>query len=234
MKTVVIELHGFNGSYIDNKITPFLCNLADRFGANSIEPPFGPDALTTLWTGVYPKRHDEFFKFAYHGNKFNLQSIFPYTLCNLIFNGDRLFKGYDFLTRLAPEKKTGLFSVHKKYHYCHPGGLNVETLFDILRENEKTFLFYEHPCLATDKSSKLLIAPGRDKDREKSFVSEIKQNEKDFYFILLREADILGHQFGPGSREVNQVLKIQDHIVENIIAHFSLKDILIKKFQKII
>lgn len=70
MKTLILWLDAFRSDYIDEKTTPFLYELKQRYGVSEIRPSFG-FSEASFYTGCYPNKHGEFFVYNNQEKKVN-------------------------------------------------------------------------------------------------------------------------------------------------------------------
>ena len=225
MATVVIEVHSLNKLQITKENTPYLYHLYREFGIGEIKPSFGYDIQTCFWTGTYPETNNHFAKYEYHKEKdrFRLTNLLPNKLRILNYNAIKYLKGHDFFTTLSGEKKTRHFQIAREHHFFHPGAFGVKTLFDVLRENNRSFLFYQWPIIATKDHFRLKFYPKLDDSRIAEKFIELARTQYDFYFVHLRDLDFLSHSKGPYAEATKEKLKIIDSSIEKIMSNFSLE-----------
>jgi hypothetical protein len=227
MATLLIELHAFNRHYLQPDRMPFLYAWAERFGISELIPPFGYDALTSLWTGTWPEQHGHFAKYSYHGKRrLTLSDRLPGNfLASAWFNLKRWLRGDDFLTRLAPDSRSRYFQVERRFHYPHPGGFAAPTWFDYLREAQRTFLFFEWPLIArANHPNRHWLRSGDDTGRAFRFRQLCRQYpDLDFYFLMLKDLDTYGHHYGPFSPEVTALCQRLDGLLRDVLADFSVE-----------
>ena len=216
MATLLIELHAFNHHYLQPGRMPFLSAWAERFGLSEFIPPFGYDALTSLWTGAWPEQHEHFAKYAYYGkHRLTLPDRLPGNfLATAWFDVKRWLRGNDFLTRLAPDPRSRYFQVERRFHYPHPGGFVVPTWFDDLRAAGRTFLFFEWPLIArANQRNRHVLHHGDDVGRVARFRHLRRQYpDLDFYFVMLKDLDTVGHRYGPFSPQLTALCQRLDRL----------------------
>jgi hypothetical protein len=225
MATLLIELHAFNRHYLQPDRMPFLYAWAERRGLSELMPPFGYDALTSLWTGTWPEQHGHFAKYAYHSKRrLSPSDRLPGNfLATAWFNLKRWRRGDDFLTRLAPDPRSRYFQVERRFHYPHPGSFAVPTWFDELRAAQRTFLFFEWPLIAqANRPNRHTLRGGDDTGRVSHFRRLRHQYpDLDFYFLMLKDLDTVGHRYGPFSPEVTALCQRLDGLLRDALADFS-------------
>ena len=79
---------------------------------------------------------------------------------------------------------------------AYPG---IESLFDLLRAKERTWLYLAPPRLGFFGAS--------DQKVEHRFYGSLKNGVKDFYFIKLGDLDGISHRYGPDSPEAQSCLR---------------------------
>jgi len=227
MKTLVIEIHSLNRFQITRQDTPFLYKLTKKYGLGKVRPCFAYDIQTCFWTGTYPEKNNHFAKYEYHKNydKFHLIDLLPNKLRNVFYNVGKYLKGDDFFTNLCSNKYTHHFKIARRFHFFHKKVFEVPTLFDVLRKNNKKFLYYQWPTIATNNNWKLRIFPKlNDIKVSKKFIKLVKKNNNlDFYFLQLRDLDIVAHKYGPYSKESKRKLKDIDNSLKSILNNFSIE-----------
>jgi hypothetical protein len=227
MATLLIELHAFNRHYIRSDSMPFLSEWADRFGLGELIPPFGYDALTSLWTGVWPDRHGHFAKYSYSGSRRSgmLSKIPSNAIASAVFNLGRIARGEDFLTRLARDPRSRYFDVERRFHYPHLNAFAVPTFFDYLRQAKRSFIFFEWPLISqSNRKNRYRFAGSNDADRVRYFHRIRLDQSVDFYFLMLKDLDTLGHRYGPFSPEVTLACQRLDNLLRDLLSDFSPDD----------
>jgi len=231
MKTLILWLDALKKEDITPKETPFLYSFGQKYGIGRHKQVFGYNSVpASFMTGVYPKTHNQFTLYWYdplQTTKNPLLNLFPPKIVSYYFNLQRFIKGEDFF---APLIRSGqaVFSLAQKKFYHHQNALAVPTLFNLLDKKGFHFLAYNWPLLATNNGSKLTpFVKGNDGSKAGKFLSLIKNQSFDLYFLHLWDLDKAGHCFGPRAEETKKVLRQQDYLAEKIINHFSLEKDLI-------
>jgi hypothetical protein len=226
MKIIVIELHGLSEDNITEENAPFLYSFKTRFNSGKVKPPFGSNFFASMWTGKNPAEVDYFTKYCYDPRK-NLKFFwfFSSKIRNVIYNFLKLIKGEKYFTVLDKHKYIPFFKIKKKFHYFQTKFSRDSTFFDKLKKQNRSYLFYEHPVISRNRSVNYSFGKGDNISAINRFLKLMKNKPRhDFHFLMLRETDILGHKYGPYSKEVQSCLRVTDRKLKRLLEHFSFKD----------
>jgi len=94
------------------------------------------------------------------------------------------------------------------------GALHFPTIFDLLRDKEKTFFNDSFTSLFTSQI-------GNDNTRLDLVLKNI--DAADFYLVYLANTDAIGHKFGPDSDEMRNVLQNLDFSLRDFVNQFQGK-----------
>jgi len=228
MRTVVIEIHSLNKNQINKKDVPYLFSLSKKYGLGRIKPCFGYDIQTCFWTGANPKESNLFAKYEYHKefDKFDFIHLFPKKIKTVLFNLRRYINGNDFFTALCNHRLAKHFTIARNYHFFHKNAFIKPTMFDILRKNDKKFLYYQWPILATNHWFKFKFFPRLDDiGISNAFIGLLGKNKGcDFYFLQLRDLDMYSHKYGPYSKEAKERQGRIDSSIKSILNNFSFEE----------
>lgn len=241
--TVFILLDGFKYDYL--KYAPYMSALEGAYLAK-IKEPFGfLSTRPAIFAGLWPEQSG-LCNFLYYSPE---TSPFKHPLCRMEIKNKRLERFYRYLiafgvrcvsaysgvresasTLNIPLRLINNFDFPEKKIQYEPGYLSAKTLFDLLREYHKDFLYlgYCHrrslPELFKDALSKEIHRDFYAVERElmADFRKGIKKSTSDFIHIHFSLTDWIGHRFGPNSQEVRQAAGFLDGQIREI--HHLLKE----------
>lgn len=221
--TCYILLDGFKPDYV--KDTDFiklnckkLYSIEEAFGFQSFRPAVFagvfPEDTGICWIWIYSP-----FRSPYKILR-NLVKLFPerlniflkkityfpltvslYLLKNILLNKTLpLYSPLNIPFNLLP-----FFDISEKKMVYEEGYINNKTLFDLLRENKKEFIYIGYPNkIFTEKNYSL-----------KELSEKIEDKKPSFIFLHMNVSDRLGHKYGPSSGKMRSLHKIEDEFVKN-------------------
>lgn len=203
--------------------TPYLASLAKAKGA--LKEPFGFNTGPAMFAGVYPEVSNQIQKFWYEPelSPFGFTRWIPEFLTRLPRGSGRL-DNWIFARAAANLRARGVTTekhlvdyqgvphrlkrffnlVETKNHY-ESNCLSVPTIFDVLRDNKRKFLWIGVP------DHQLTVA-ANEADLAAAF------EDQDLVFLHWSETDWLGHRFGPDSPEYAGKLREIDAALERVVA----------------
>lgn len=226
MRAIVIELHGLSSKNITKDNSPFIYNFAKQHGCSALKPPFGSNIFATMWSGKKPSKCGYFTKY-YFNSKSSLKYywLFPRFIRNAAYNLIQTVKRRHYYTLLDKNPKIKHFQIAKQVHYFEKDFSEGNSFFDEIKKSDKSYIFYEHPVLCINGKISYCLGKGDNKSRIKRFQNLLKDNpSKDFNFLMLRDTDRLGHNFGPESNEVKECLKKTDNGIKQLLRQISPKN----------
>ena len=231
MKTIVIMLDAFRKDYFSEENTPFLYSLIKKYGLGDLTPPFGFKTTTGFYTGFNPKSLNLFTSYIYEKNsrKFSnlnlsllsfLSNNPAFSLINLL----RHFKGKDIFLPKINLNCLAYFNLMQDKHFYQENIFQVKTLFDIFRENNIKYLYYDFPLIIENSKSRIhYTLKNSDDSRFEKFLGLMKK-DYDFYYVHFVDLDSIGHYKGTNSEELKNHLKKLDKMVEFILSKFNLEE----------
>lgn len=189
-------------------LTPFLASVRAGGAGGALMEPFGFNTGPAMFAGVYPDVSNQIQKFWYEpdASPFGFTRWIPEVLTRLPRGSGRLdawifrraeaalaARGVttgkhlvDF--RGVPHRLKRFFNLVETGNHYEPGCLPVPTVFDVLRNHERRFLWIGVP------DHQLTVAANR-REVESGF------DGQDLVFVHWSEPDWLGHAHGPDSPE---------------------------------
>jgi len=230
VKTIVIMIDAFRRDYLNEENTPFLYSLAKKFGFGKLTQPFGFKTATGFFTGLHPKKINQFVNYKYDKDSkkinpflFFLLKLFPKPLNFHILNFLKHLKGEDMFFPTINIDYLKYFTLSQNKHFYQKNSLPVKNIFDIFRENKIRYLFYDFPPIIENGKSRLhFTLKNNDNIRVKKFLKLLSKNY-DFYYLHLVDLDPVGHYHGTDSIEIKKTLKKTDDFVKIILSKFDLE-----------
>lgn len=220
--TIFIIIDALRWDYMNEKDTPTLWNMSQEgIYAQKLRPSFGFCERSEMFTGTRPDVNGNFTAITYNP----LAS--PYKKYKILF---KLFSAIEtipatkkyiryFLRHLMPKFPwpvyyiplnllSQLYLPEDQNSHIEPNAFVVESLFDTLTTNKRTFYY--------DSFTALTLKNGDDNDRVNLLLSHLKE-KKDFYLLYLGNMDIVGHYKGPNSVERHTEMRKIDTKIKNIV-----------------
>jgi len=225
--TVFVMLDACRPDYINKETTPFLHDLAFNGFSGPVKPTFGFEPDAAYLAGLFPdeadggaqfwRKPDESpFEFTrWLPEHFNRFPELPQKIIRKLIKrfARRNSESPNLSTARIPFHLLNQFSMAMSHHLDHPEFLNTETLFDLLRKYEKSYIFHAAPDYRVTMEAVL--------DRAKK---ELFQ-PVEFAFFHIGNLDRVGHKYGPVSEEITQELthvdKGLEHLYENVKHRFN-------------
>jgi len=230
--TCYILLDGFKADYI--KDTKFIKDIKKEY-ISKIEESFGFQSFRpSAFAGINPERsnicHIWFYspdttpygKFKLLLNVMNkikskkINILIRKLFLFLYMPGRFMHRNYylslydpvDILFNLMP-----YFDISEKKTVIERDYINFPTIFDLLKEQNKKFLYLGYP-----------IKVFGIKEKNKKIEQVLKNAEDlDFIFLHVNISDIFGHVYGPNSKELKELHKYEDFFVEKVYSYLKSK-----------
>jgi len=221
--TLFIVADAFRHDYINPENTPTLCALAkEGCYIRRLRPNFGFCERTEMFTGTRPDVNGFFTALTYDDENSAFRPIRREVLLLSLFDWKTVFLRryirrfnrdwfrkirkisqpvYEIPLALLP--RIALTEDLRELHL--PGGSSVETIFDILRQQKKSFYFDTFVSLIMDMTD--------DDERTERLCRTFSRQKYNLYLIYIGDGDGTGHDFGPHSeqaREMNR--RVDAHI----------------------
>ncbi len=231
-KLIMLMIDALGYAYISKKYSPFLYRLAEDGIFAKIEPLLAFRGIEpTIFSGLYPDQHKIWLDYYYDPSHspfrwtYNpfllLLNFFVKRIPNLYFKKiltapicytTQTLKNFRQFPRttLIPWNLLKNFNIPMVKSIVEKNSIGrIQTLFDILRNNQKKSLFINFPFVHNDK------------DTMKMFRTNIsKKNSFDFYLFRFFDLDTISHKNGPNSSKFNETLKKTDYNIKEIFETF--------------
>jgi len=220
-KVIVVFIDAFSSNYLKRELCPALYALSEKYQCYDIDPMFAFQGIgATIYTGTWPnttkiwaeyvRGDDEFLR-----ERLFLQKILTVTdfIPNDRINWDvrfvlfKLFgKKYIGTPNAIPAKHLRYFKTCLQKGYTEENCFSpcLKTLFDVARENGISYNFI-HPPIQLERQATDKIVKGI-----------IDKTISDLTILHLGSLDIIGHNYGPNTEEMEQGIKKIDSAVSNI------------------
>ena len=226
MKTLVLFIDALRMDYITKENTPFLYSLKQKYNAHFLKQPFGYTSIgASFFTGQNPGKHKQLTLYTYSKKGSLFKRLFYSKSCFYFYNLYNYFLGNDFF--IPKIKNFYQFAPTIKKYYHHKNSLPCKTLLNIFNEKKVKYLVYNWPLIVHNNKTKLKIVRHNDNSITKVFLKLCKKDYK-FYMVHLLDLDKYGHDCGPNSKKIREVLKKEDECIERLTKKFDLnKDLII-------
>ncbi len=204
---IFIFIDAFKPEYLEK--TVFLRELAENNLSGSLEVTFGfTSIIPSLLTGCYPDTHRKIDLFDID-NEAKKKSKSKY-----LVNLKLLMKNNRFFFTPLNSNYYKYFKISQDKAWPQKNSLSVKNLFDILEENNKTFVSIDWPNIFVSRKPKLFF-----KNDCKTILGLTKKllNEKkpDFLFVHFMDLEI-AHKHGTLSNELKEKLTEIDNAVKEL------------------
>jgi len=230
--TCYILLDGFKIDYIkDTKFINgikknYVSSIEETFGFQSFRPAafagINPETSNICHIWLYSPNTSPYRNFKFLLNIFNkiksekvnhfIHKLFSYFFYIL----GRITKNYSLQLYTPidiPFNLLAYFDISEKKTVIEKNYTNFQTLFDLLIEQNKKFLYLGYP-----------IKVFSIKDTDKNIREDIlKGNDTDFVFLHVNVSDVFGHFYGPNSNELKELHKYEDLFVKNVYSYLKSK-----------
>ena len=209
-----IVLDAFRHDYLDPERTPALMDAAARgLHVRQLRPNFGFCERTEMFTGTTPDINGLFTAltlssggiFASNTTDIALLGLLDWETVFLRRFTRRFFRDWFRKVRhirqpvyeipLALLPRVVLTEDRRELHMS--GWSEIETIFDVLRRENRTFFFDTFASLTMD------IIP--EHARDDCLVRALREKPADFYLLYIGDGDGTGHDFGPHSPEAREM-----------------------------
>jgi len=235
-KILVISLDAFQYDYLEQ--AKFLKDLALKNSYGQLKTIFGYTGIgAAINTGKYPKDSGIWLEFLYspENTPFKLLKYFTFLdkgffskltrlMINLIFNFGRYLRGGSYLTsiKFIPFRQLVNFNTSLYKDWGDKDALErkrTKALFDILRERNIKFLYYDWPIKATNNYLHLdWLTKNNDQDKVDKLLRD--KDKADFFWLRIWDLDSVTHKFGPNSSETKKCLQKVDYLCQKVYDNF--------------
>ena len=241
---VLIVCDAIRGDYLTPEESPFFLEIAGKgIFAKRLRPSLGFCERVEMFSGSYPTDHGYFTALTFDENKSDFKKIsniefgfikFLKILSSVAGSINPFFRkafNYVIIDNGYLKKIRGIsqptyeipldllrgISLTEDYiDMQHKNSLSVETIFDIMLDNGKKFLY--------DTFASLRIDVGySDKRRIKKLFSKIDESDYHLNLLYLGSGDGIGHAHGPGSTQRKEMVKRLDSQIKEIVTFFTNK-----------
>ncbi len=215
--TVFVMLDACRPDYIKKQTTPFLHSLAAKGVSGRIAPTFGFEPDAAYLAGLFPDQAGGGAQFRRtppghpsEKSPFSFAKGLPQILNRLPKLPEKILR--KILEKLAlplsdsPNLSTARIPFHLLHRFSpamahnldHPDFLSDPTIFDLLRESKKPFLFHAAPKFRVTMDAALKRAQKK------------LHPPHAFGFFHIGNLDGIGHRYGPDSPQVREELALVD------------------------
>jgi len=220
-KVIVMFIDAFSSNYLKKELCPALYALSEKYQCYDIAPMFAFQGIgATIYTGTWPNTTKIWAEYARGDDEFLrerpfLQKILTVTdfIPNDRINWDvryvlfKLFgKKYIGTPNAIPAKHLRYFKTCLQKGYIEENCFStpLKTLFDVARENGISYNFI-HPPIQLERQ---VI--------DKMVKSISDKTISDLTILHLGSLDIIGHNYGPNTGEMERGIKKIDSAISNI------------------
>ena len=206
--TILLQIDACRANYINKKSTPFMSYMRQRGISGTLIPTFGFEPDAAYIAGLYPDKANGGAQFWLDPEKtpFYFIRAFPKWLNEMPTLSETIVrKTIKLLARRychAPTLSTAkvplnllkYFGFPMKYTAEQPGFVRGRTVFDLLRNERRAWLFHCYPNNKVDIKSAL------------QRVDEVLFPPCSFAFVHIGNLDLIGHRYGPESKDIKKTL----------------------------
>ena len=222
---ILLQIDACRNDYISETKTPFISKLISDGNSGILKPTFGFEPDAAYIAGLFPDEADGGAQFWYDpvGSPFGSLSYLPKWLNKLPrvpnkiarkiiqLNSRKHSQSPTFSTACIPFHLLKYFSFPMQYSMDHKSFVKSNTVFDYLRENNELYFFHCFPNHKVDINSVV------------SHVESELFPPATFAFLHIGDLDRVGHQFGPDSNEISEMLTKVDNGLKEIYEIASLR-----------
>lgn len=223
--TLLILVDGLRHDYLNPDDSPFLYFLAEEGISGCIRETFAFQLRPAFFAGLYPEECDIAHLYCYDPERSPFRELPPdlsdrrdiseFVRRKEAERGHTASQYYAGPAEI-PFNFLPYFDFSEKYLTSDPGSLGENiSLFDVLREHSKKWLWIGYPN-ADQRTSPLLGM----------FQKELKDDHS-FVYLHFAELDWVGHQYGPHSQKQKRTLREIDEAIREIY------ETLRKRFSKV-
>lgn len=228
--TLAILVDALRPDYVTEEDAPYLASLSDDGVSTRLRETFGFQTRPAYFAGLYPGQSDicQLYTYEPYTSPFAAARVVPRPFRRLIDRSPasgairRVLhkigrtvesrRGHDSssaiaTTRRIPLDLVDLFGVSEKFHIQSPDAFDQTTLFDVLRREDRDWLWIGYP---NDNQYTDAI--------EKAFEERIKPSHE-FVHLHYAELDWIGHEHGPDSDQRRETLNEIDRSIERVVSH---------------
>ncbi len=214
-----ICIDAFKPDYL--RCTKYLKSIAKESMHGELESILGFSGITaTFLTGTFPKKHGIVSMFDYSPRSsvgwVGKYSFLGRTMLNIAINLNRYLRDQRFFFKIPkmPIKWMKYFDTCLNKAFPQAGSLRVKSLYDILRENDKTFCAVDWPNVIHSKGRSVFMS--HSKEKILSITEKMLRKDPDFCFTHFFELDYVAHEFGTTSKELKDEVRMLDETIEKL------------------
>ncbi len=216
---LMILIDGLRHDYINPQDAPFLHSLGEKNIEGRVRETFAFELRPAFFAGLHPDECDVANMYCYS------PASSPFAELDLSSGQrdviDRQLrdfasrKGYTLVKHVGssaeiPIRLLKYFDFSEKYNTSDPSSIpGRKTIFDLLRERNKRFLWIGYPD-----------GPGTTRDVKDLLMSRLTE-EVDFIYLHFSELDWVGHEFGPHTERQRAVLSEIDNAVREVFGRLN-------------
>lgn len=242
MVTIALFLDALRYDDLNKENCPYLYELAVNGTSGRLHTLAGYHIEYSMLSGYYPLEHNVWIWYYYDPKNSCFKWINPIKPLlkildrSFLRNMSRNFIGYSTMlsryingkTRFLklneiPIDKLSYFNISVDKFYTDVNALNVPTLFDTLRDNNKKYFAMEYPWIATKDGMKIAFFKADDNSNFKLLERELKKGY-DLLYCHVWNLDSLQHKYGIRSKEALGHLKKIDDNVKSLVENAKKTD----------
>lgn len=208
-----ICLDAFKPEYY--KYAPYLNSLRKDNLSGELETILGFTGISvTFFTGFYPDKHGIFAMFNYSPeDPMTAFTFLGRRTTSFLINMGRYIKNERYFFRLynIPTEFLTHFNGTLRKAIPQKNSAKIDTFFDILEKNKKSFTSVDYPNYFVNRKGSLFFSYSNAKVFKK-----MREKRVDFCFVHFSELDYISHKFGTRSEETKNCVKEIDEIIEKI------------------
>lgn len=221
-KVIVLFIDAFSSNYLKSELCPAIYKLSKEYHCFDIDPMFAFQGIgATLFTGTWPNTTQIWAEYVQGNDKFLCECPFLQKVLKVIdfipndrINWDvryvlfKLFgKTYIGTPNAIPADFLKFFKtcLQKGYNEENCISNSIKTLFDVTRENGISYNFIHSPTQFEHQTIDKLIKTINN------------QTISDLTILHIGSLDLIGHNYGPNTEEIEQGIKKIDNEISNII-----------------
>lgn len=202
---LVLFIDALNPKYLN--YMPYLKKLYKENLSGKLEIPLGYLSITSsFFTGCHPEKHKiiDLFELS-KSNPLICRCPFLVNLKRLLFNQRLLYTPLKIKRKKAKYFKTSLKKAWPQKNLFH-----LQTLFDILEKNNKSFTFIDFPNYYKNREGKLFF-----RNSTKNIIKKIKKAKTDLIFAHLFDLEA-AHKYGINSLKVKKIAMNLDKAIAKL------------------
>jgi len=216
---LMILIDGLRHDYINPNNAPFLHALGEQNIEGRVRETFAFELRPAFFAGLHPDECDVANMYCYSPASSPFAEIDLSSgqrdVINRLLRDLATQKGYTLVKHVGgsaeiPLRLLKYFDFSEKYNTADPSSIpGRKTVFDLLRERNKRFLWIGYPD-----------GPGTTRDVKDLLMSRLTE-DVDFIYLHFSELDWVGHEFGPHTERQRIVLKEIDNAVREVFVRLN-------------